>query len=106
MTERKDGVVTVSLSELDIAWAKRRVRQDREHQSRLAADPRLTEEESVWVGRDPGTSLVELLASELGLLANRWLDEGWDLRFFERFHQTYSSHQTRRAMFAEARWRR
>ena len=103
MIERKNGVVTVSLSELDIAWAKRLVRQDQEHQSRLAADPRLTEEESVWIARDPGVSLYELPASEIGLLANRWVDERWEVLLFERVCQTYSTDQACRVMFAEAR---
>jgi len=88
MIERDDGANVIKLSDLDIAWAKRRVRQDQEHQSRLAADPRLTEEESAWVGRAPGSSLPDLLASELGLLANRWLDEEGEVLFFERVCQT------------------
>jgi hypothetical protein len=53
------------------------------------ADLRLTEEESAWVGRAPGSSLPELLAGELGLLGNRWLDEEGKILLFERVCQTY-----------------
>lgn len=72
-------------------------------QPRPASDPKLTEEEAEWVGRDPGASLSELLASELALLANEWLDEAREIRLFERIYRVCGADQSSPWYFAEAR---
>ena len=48
---------------------------EREHLLELAAEPKLTEEESEWVGRAPGTPLTGLPVGEQELVVTRHLDK-------------------------------
>jgi hypothetical protein len=69
----------------------------------LAADPRLTQEESEWVGRSPGTPFTTLPACEQDLVVTRNFDRLGSLYYNQKYWGLFDTGTCDQLDFAEAR---